>query len=85
VSLEDHARQVSQLFSIDIDIYGFDTGEGLPSLLDYRDLPYHWKTGHFKWISPSFNHVKEGAVGAGGYSRDVERLLPEDRPLRSGQ
>ncbi len=48
VSLEYHAQQVSKLFGVEIEIYGFDTGEGLPAPEDYRDLPYHWKSGFFK-------------------------------------
>jgi hypothetical protein len=48
INLEYHASQISKLFGIDIDIYGFDTGEGLPEPIDYRDLPYHWKKGFYK-------------------------------------
>jgi hypothetical protein len=47
LSLEYHAREIAQELEIDIDIYGFDTGKGLPPPLDYRDLPYHWKAGFF--------------------------------------
>ncbi len=47
VILEYHAQEVSRQLSIDIDIYGFDTGEGLPEPSDYRDLPYFWKKGDF--------------------------------------
>jgi hypothetical protein len=53
VSLEYHAEQTSKLLGIDIDIYGFDTGEGLPEPLDYRDLPYHWKKGFYKMDVPT--------------------------------
>ncbi|MGB3514140.1 MAG: hypothetical protein WBA93_34020 [Microcoleaceae cyanobacterium] len=52
INLEYHASEVSKIFSIDIEIYGFDTGEGLPEPLDYRDLPYHWKAGFFKMDIP---------------------------------
>jgi hypothetical protein len=52
VSLEEHAKQISKLFSIGIDIYGFDSGEGLPEPKDYRDLPYHWKGGFYKMDVP---------------------------------
>lgn len=52
VNLEKHAQQSSRLCSVDIDIYGFDTGEGLPEPFDYRDLPYHWKKGFFKTDVP---------------------------------
>jgi len=52
VNLEYHAQEVSKLLAIEIDIYGFDTGEGLPGPVDYRDLPYHWKTGFYKMDVP---------------------------------
>lgn len=48
VSLETHAREVSKATGVQIDVYGFDTGEGLPSPKDYRDLKYFWKEGHYK-------------------------------------
>ena len=47
-NLEYHAEKTSQMLAIEIDVYGFDTGEGLPEPQDYRDLPYHWKKGFFK-------------------------------------
>ena len=52
VNLEWHAQETSKLLSIDIDIYGFDTGEGLPEPLDYRDIPYNWKKGFYKMDVP---------------------------------
>jgi len=45
--LEKYAAEVSKLLSIDIDLYGFDAGSGLPPPKDYRDLPYHWNQGMF--------------------------------------
>src|ERR1700730_2552995 len=48
ITLEHHAEQVSEILPIEIEVYGFDTGEGLPRPIDYRDLPYHWKEGFYK-------------------------------------
>lgn len=48
LNLEHHARKISRLMPIEIEIYGFDTGEGLPKPVDYRDLPYHWKEGFYR-------------------------------------
>jgi hypothetical protein len=48
LALERHARRVSESLDIQIDVYGFDTGRGLPPPTDYRDLPYHWKAGFFE-------------------------------------
>ena len=45
--LEEHIKEIEKYFDIEIDVYGFDTGEGLPDPIDYRDLPYHWKKGFY--------------------------------------
>ncbi len=48
VAMERLAEQIEQkLGDIEIEIYGFDTGQGLPKPEDYRDLPYQWKEGFF--------------------------------------
>jgi hypothetical protein len=47
VNLEMHAAEVSKLTGVQIQIFGFDTGQGLPPPCDYRDLPHHWKQGFF--------------------------------------
>jgi hypothetical protein len=46
--IETHARWIERELGVGLDIYGFDTGEGLPEPLDYRDVPYAWKAGFFK-------------------------------------
>lgn len=52
LSFEYHAAEVKKIFGVDIDVYGFDTGEGLPEPKDFRDLPYHWKAGFYKMDVP---------------------------------
>lgn len=47
LNLEMHVSEVQKLLDIDIQIFGFDTGGGLPPPKDYRDLPYYWKPGFF--------------------------------------
>lgn len=46
-NLEEHARQVSRLLPVTIQVYGFDTGAGLPEPVDYRDLPFIWRKGFY--------------------------------------
>ena len=48
VSAEMHIAEVMKLFNIQIDLYGFDIGLGLPSPQDYRDLPYYFQAGSFE-------------------------------------
>ncbi|HEY5681248.1 MAG TPA: hypothetical protein VIS55_14360 [Pseudomonadales bacterium] len=43
VEMERIAREVEPLFGVGIEIWGFDSGKGLPAPRDYRDLPYIWQ------------------------------------------
>ena len=43
---------MSSALGVQTDIYGFDVGEVLPRLLNYRDLPYAWQAGQFKMDIP---------------------------------
>lgn len=48
VALEAHARKVELLTGVKVDVYGFDTGEGLTPPRDYRDMPYRFRQGNYK-------------------------------------
>jgi len=48
IVLEQHAKRIEEITGIQIQIYGFDLSSGLPQPQDYRDLPYHFKQGHFR-------------------------------------
>jgi len=83
--LEDHAQQASKLFSVDIDIYGFDTAEGLPDLLDYRDLPYHWKKGLFKMDVPKLQaRLKSAKLVLGDIRETAKDFFEEYDPAPIG-
>jgi len=47
VAMEHAAQEVERLTGVGIDVYGFDTGKGLPKPKDYRDVPYMWDEGYF--------------------------------------
>jgi hypothetical protein len=48
IELENISIEVEKIFNINIEVYGFDTGTGMPDTSDPRDLPYFWKKGFFK-------------------------------------
>ena len=56
--LEDYAASVSAATGVNIDVYGFDTGEGLPTPTDYRDMPYRWKGGDFKMETSALEEAR---------------------------
>lgn len=47
-AMESIATEITRDTGVAIEIYGFDTGEGLPMHQDYRDLPYVWRQGDYK-------------------------------------
>lgn len=47
LALEKAAIEIGRALQIDIEVYGFDTGEGLPKAGDCRDLPYWFYEGFY--------------------------------------
>ena len=47
MALQDIAARVEAIFGVIIDVYGFDTGVGLPKPTDYRDLPNVFVEGFY--------------------------------------
>ena len=48
LALEKYAEEYGRRAGIQVEVYGFDTGHGLPATSDYRDLGYVWKRGAYK-------------------------------------
>ncbi len=42
------SRKLSEIYQIEVDIYGFDTGEGMPVSIDFRDHPELYQNGDLK-------------------------------------
>lgn len=47
LALEEAATKIGPMFGVHVDVYGFDTGAGLPKPADYRDLPNLYTEGGF--------------------------------------
>lgn len=47
INMINIAKKVTKTTNVKINIYGFDTGEGMPSPIDYRDHPEYYNTGDF--------------------------------------
>jgi hypothetical protein len=47
IALEEIAEKVEAAYGVGLDVYGFDTGIGLPKPQDYRDIPNRYSEGYF--------------------------------------
>ena len=52
VAMEDHAAEISELTGVEVDVVGFDTGEGLYEVSDQRDMPYAFAGGNYRMDRP---------------------------------
>jgi hypothetical protein len=48
LALEEVAGAVAGALGVEIDVVGFDSGEGMPAPADYRDLPHVWNAGYYR-------------------------------------
>jgi len=78
LALEHHAGEISRCLGIGVDVYGFDTGEGLPPPEDYRDLPYYWQSGFYKMDQPRLMARLHSAKVVLGDLRETGRTFVAD-------
>jgi hypothetical protein len=76
IALEKIKNIVEKHMSIDIRIFGFDLGSGLPSPCDYRDLPYHWQSGFFKMdIDRLQSRLNSAELVIGPISQTIRKFI----------
>jgi hypothetical protein len=78
IALEEHAVDIGREIGVDIEVFGFDTGAGLPPPTDYRDLPYQWQEGSFSMDEESLRDKLSRAKLVLGDIRDTATHFPEE-------
>jgi hypothetical protein len=80
VSLETISRIVGERLGVDIDVYGFDTGVGLPASDDYRDGPYFRTGGDFPMDPDRLrSRLKRAELILGEVKHTIDRFV-QSRP-----
>jgi hypothetical protein len=77
LAMEKAAAEVEQHFGVAIDVFGFDTGGGMPAPTDYRDLPYVWGQGFYKMdVERLQARLKKAHLVLGDVEETVSGFLP---------
>lgn len=79
LAMDRAAEMIEKELNVGIDVYGFDTGQGLPRPSDYRDLPNLYVEGTFTMNRPSLEATLHRAKLIIG---DVSDTVPQF--VRSG-
>ena len=48
LALEQASLEIGAHLGVKIDVVGFDSGEGMPLPVDYRDMPHIWNVGFYR-------------------------------------
>lgn len=75
LAMERLAEKVEARHGVQFEIYGFDTGKGLPPPVDYRDLPYHWEEGFFAMDVPALQAKLKRAKIVVGDVRETSKTF----------
>ena len=85
LNLEMHAARVREITGVTVEVYGFDTGEGLPPPLDHRDLPYIWQAAHFRMDREALQaKLKTARLVLGNVADTVDGFAKEFSPAPIG-
>jgi hypothetical protein len=80
-ALEKHAGMIGREMGIEIEVYGFDTGKGLPKGNDYRDLPYIWREGFYKMdVEKLQSRLRKAKLVIGGVGETVPGFFDKYNP-----
>jgi hypothetical protein len=81
LALETESERIGKEFDIKIDVYGFDTGQGLPMVNDYRDLPYRWQQGMFSMDFDKLSEkLKTAKLIIGDVKDTIKLFIKEHNP-----
>ena len=75
ISLEKYKKKIEALYNIKINIYGFDSGEGIPSSNSEFDLPFHWKQGDFKTDKKKLEKITTSKIIYGDVKNSVDEFV----------
>ena len=85
INAEMHIKEVMKLCSVDIELYGFDAGSGLPSPVDYRDMPTTFEPVCMKWTElPYQRQLERAKLGIGDVRDTCRTFLQEHEPATIG-
>jgi len=83
--MEQLAAKIGGEVGLGINVYGFDTGQGQPAPVDYRDCPYIWRAGQFRMDIEKLNSSLTSAkLVIGDVAETVKTFVDEFDPAPIG-
>jgi hypothetical protein len=79
LEMEKIAIDVEKHVSVEIQTFGFDLAKGLPSPIDYRDLPYLYSGGYYEMdVDALQRRLRHSSLVLGDVEETVPRFLAQE-------
>ena len=81
IAMEQHAEAVRAETGVEIVVFGFDTGKGMPAPVDYRDLPYLFQSGYYAMDIPKLkSRLKTARLLLGDVAETLQDFTEREKP-----
>ena len=85
LNAEMHINEVMKTLPVDIELYGFDIGSGLPRPSDYRDMPHYFRAGLYEMNRDSLERkLKRAKLIIGDVKETCATFLQNYHPAPIG-
>ncbi len=81
IALEKYKKRIEKYTNVEINIYGFDTGTGLPETKNNFDLPFIWSSGNFKTNKDELNKKIKSKIFYGDIKNTFEDFIKTNPDL----
>lgn len=83
LSLVRHAEMMTEQTGVDIEVWGFDTGEGLPAPEDHRDMPHYFGAGDYTMQDKALleERLRGARLVIGDAGDTAEKWVAEGPPI----
>lgn len=83
LSLEEHAAVWQEITGVEIQVWGFDTGKGLPDPVDYKDIPHFFGGGDYAMQDQEslLDRLENAQLVIGDAAEKVHDWLSEGPPI----
>lgn len=75
LSLEKYSKNIEKKLNLKINIFGFDTGDGLPDSNIREDVPFIWKKGQFKINKEKLEKKIKSKIYFGDIKETIENFV----------
>ncbi len=83
--MEELAADIERAVGVGFEIYGFDTGEGMPAPVDYRDVPCVWREKFFRMdVEALRSRLGSSQLVLGDVAETVKDFFAKEHPAPLG-